>query len=204
MAVGTYALTSLDALKDYLGISQSANDNLLESCIDRATALFELETRRKLKARDYSYVSTADAYDPDNAVLDGNGRDAISLPQYPLNTLTTLRINEIAIDARSSIYALGYVLDKKAGILRLSGYVFTRGLANIELVYNAGYSTIPDDLSNVCLEQAAWLFKQTAPGGNLLGVASKTLADGSISYTAKDLLPSVKIVLENYKKRFAS
>lgn len=204
MAVGTYALTSLANLKAFKGISVTTNDTLLENCIDRITELFENFTNRKLKARDYSYDSGSGDYDSDNAIVDGNGIDRMPLPQYPVNSITTLRINELAIDERSSIYDTGWVLaDKAAGIVILSGYIFTAGIRNIELVYNGGFSTIPEDLEQACIEQAAWLFKQSAPGGNLLGVTSKALADGSISYSAKDLLASVRLVLERYKKRFA-
>jgi len=204
MAVGTYALTTLANLKAFLGISVSTNDTLLENCIDRTTKLFEQETRRKLKAREYTYDSDSGDYDSDNAVLNGNSRDRIALPQYPVNSITTLRINETAIDERSSIYGCGWVLeDKAAGILTLVCYVFTGGLKNIELAFNAGFSVVPEDLENACIEQAAWAFRQSSPGGNLLGIANKALADGSISYMTKDLLPGVRKTLEWYKKRFA-
>nr|BDD47302.1 hypothetical protein 5 [bacterium] len=203
MAVGTYALTTLVNLKSFMNITVSDNDTLLENCIDRATGYFETYTRRKLKARDYSYDSDAAAYDADNAIMDGNDQDQMVIPQYPLNSLTTLRINETEIEARSGVYSLGYILDKAGGIIRLSGYLFTKGLANIELAYNAGYSTVPDDLEQAAIEHAAWLFKQSTPGSSLLGISSKSLADGTVSYSAKEILPEVRMVLEQYKKRFA-
>lgn len=203
MAVGEFALISLEELKAYLNLTVSTSDTLLEGLIDRTTSLFEDFTNRYLKARDYSYDSESDDYDPDNSILDGNDRDQIILPQYPINSVTTLRINEVAIEARDSLYSFGYIIGKKTGILRLSGYVFSPGMANIELEYNAGFDSMPDALKQACIEQAAWKYKQSAPGGALLGVNSKNLADGSISYTAKDLLPEVKMVLEKYKKRIA-
>jgi len=169
-----------------------------------STGLFEHLTNRKLKARDYSYDSTSEDYDPDNAILNGYNRDRIMLPQYPVNSITTLRINEMEISARDTMYGCGYVLsDKEAGVVTLSCYLFTTGLKNIELAFNAGFSTVPDDLEQAVIEQAAWLFKQAGIGGNLLGVSAKTLADGSISYHAKELLPSVRGVIETYKRRVA-
>jgi len=204
MSVGTYALTTLNSLKEFLGIEATENDALLEACIDRATGLFEHATNRKLKARDYSYDSESADYDADNAILNGNGRDRIILPQYPVNSVTTLRINEQAIDESTSIYACGWVIEDKAmGLVALRCYLYTEGLKNIDWAYNAGFSTVPDDLAQAAIEQAAWYFKQAGPGGALLGVASRSLADGSISYNAKDVLPSVRSTLERYKKRFA-
>lgn len=203
MAVGTYALTTLAHLKSYLNLSVSTHDTLLEDFVDRATDLFENFTNRKLKARDYHYDSGDGDYDSDNGIMDGNDRDMISLPQYPVNSITTLRINTTSIDERTSIYACGWVIqDKAAGIVALSCYLFTKGLKNIDFAYNAGYSTVPEDLEQACIELAAWMFKQSTPGSALLGESSKSFPDGSISFIVKELLPQVKMVLEKYKKRF--
>jgi len=203
MSVGTYALTSLAALTEYMGITVGDHDVLLENTIDRVTALFEDATRRKLLARDYSYDSDSDAYDAENAILDGNGRDAILLPQYPIQSVTTLRVNEYEIDARDSLTGCGYVIRKDRGEIVLACYLFTKGLQNIELEHNSGFSSVPADLEDAALKQCAWAFKQSPAGSNLLGVAAKNLADGSVSYTQKELLPEVRTTLERYKKRFA-
>lgn len=203
MAVGTYALTSLANLKSYLNLSVTTHDTLLEKLVDRATSLAEDYTNRKLKARDYSYDSDADAYDADNAVLDGNDRDHMIMPQYPVNSVTTVRINTLSIDERDTVFDTGWVLDKKNGIIRLAGYVFTGGLKNIEFAYNAGYATVPDDLEQAVIEQAAWMFKQSTAGSALLGITAKTLPDGSISFSSGDILSQVKLVFNRYKKRIA-
>ncbi len=203
MAVGTYALTTLVKLKAYLNLTITTNDTLLEGLIDRVTSLFEGFTNRNLEARDYSYISTSDDYDSDNAIVNGNNRHRITLPQYPVNSLTTLRISTLAISERSSVTGAGWVIEEKgAGILALSGYIFTGGVKNVELVYNGGFSTIPDALEQAAIEQAAWMYKQSPVGSGLLGVSNKSLPDGSISYTVRDLLPQVRMVLEKYKNRF--
>lgn len=202
MSVGTYALTSLAKLKEYLGITVTTWDTFLEGLVDAATAQAETYTNRNLKARDYSYDSDAAAYDPDNAVLDGNGLDRIVLPQYPIVSVTTLRIDTMEIEARSSLFSCGYVPDKASGIILLAGYLFTKGLRNIELAYNAGYSTVPANLEQAVIEQAAWLYKESNVGSALLGVSSKQLPDGSLTFMDRDLLPAVKLVLNRYKKRF--
>lgn len=203
MSLSSYALITLSDLQEFLGIDGFGNASLLERAINRATALFEDATARKLSARDYSYDSTSEDYDPDNAALNGTGTSELALPQYPVNSLTTLRIDELSIDERASVYDTGWVLDKKNGIVTAQGYIFTLGNKNIELVYNAGFSTIPSDLAEAACEQAAWFFKQSSPGGNLLGVSAKNLADGSVSYAARELLSSVKPVIERYRNRFA-
>ena len=52
MPVGTYALTSLSNLKEWLGITASTDDTVLEKAIDRATARIESYCGRIFKARD--------------------------------------------------------------------------------------------------------------------------------------------------------
>jgi hypothetical protein len=54
MAVGTYALTTLSNLKNWIGITSVDDDVLLEDAIDRATAIIESHCDRKLKARTFS------------------------------------------------------------------------------------------------------------------------------------------------------
>lgn len=201
--MGDHDLITLTDLKDFLGLTDITHDILLSRIIERVSSVFDDETRRKLAARDYTYDSTSADYDPDNAVLDGNGRDRLALPQYPVNSLSTLKINTFEIDERADVFSTGWVLDRKNGIITLAGYLFTEGLSNIDLVYNAGYATVPADLEGAAVEQSAWVFKQSTPGGALLGVSGKTLADGSIQFTSKELLPSVRATIERYKKRFA-
>lgn len=198
MSVGTYALADLATVKQYLGWASDKQDPLLEEVIDRVTALFEAFTNRKLAARDYDPDS-----DPDNAVLDGNGTDTLALPQYPVNSITTLSVDEFEITERESRWSCGWVLEKKTGIVRLSCYLFTQGLANVEATYNAGFSTVPADLVQAFLEQVAWTWKLAPAGGKLLGQASQTGPDGTVTYVAGALLPTVRAALEHYKKRTA-
>ena len=51
MAVGTYALITLQELKDQLGITVSTDDTQLERAIDRATAGIEAFCGRLIKSR---------------------------------------------------------------------------------------------------------------------------------------------------------
>jgi len=53
MAVDTYALTSLSNLKDWIGVTGTADDAILESAIDRASDIIELYCDRKFKTRTF-------------------------------------------------------------------------------------------------------------------------------------------------------
>jgi hypothetical protein len=53
MPLDTYALVSLTDLRQYLGLTTTTDDTLLERCIERATAVCESYCGRKFKSRDY-------------------------------------------------------------------------------------------------------------------------------------------------------
>jgi len=199
MALSQDALTTLAGVKEYLALASSDHDPLLERLIEAVSAQFNAFCDRKLMARDYSYDSGDDAYDPDNALLSGSGYPELLLPQYPVISLSTLAVDgrEIAPASGGS----GWVLDAGAGVLTLLDGVFPRGRHNVGLVYRAGFAAAPPDLAQAAIEQAAIRFQESGAGHGRLGVSARTLADGSVSYHASALLPQVKAVLDRYRNR---
>ncbi len=75
MAVGTYALITLQELKDQLGITVSTDDTQLERAIDRATARIEAFCGRLIKSRSHTEW------------YGGNSTRAIRLKQYPVTVI---------------------------------------------------------------------------------------------------------------------
>lgn len=78
MAVGTYALTSLANLKQWIGISTSTDDAVLEKAIDRATARIESYVGRQILSRSYAEWRN------------GCGVDTIRLHQWPVTQVTNV------------------------------------------------------------------------------------------------------------------
>lgn len=78
MAVGTYALTSLANLKQWIGISTSTDDAVLEKAIDRATARIESYVGRQILSRSYAEWRS------------GAGVDTIRLHQWPVTQVTNV------------------------------------------------------------------------------------------------------------------
>lgn len=201
MALSGDALTTLQALKAYLSINGSESDGLLESLIEAVSSQFNSHTGRNLAARDYSWDDNDADYDPDNAVLDGSGHPELILPQYPLASISELNLDGAALTLASPGGSSGYLVDRAAGVLsRLDG-VFHRGRGNVTLIYRSGFASIPADLSQAALEQSAERFQQSAAGHGRLGITARTLADGSVSYSASALLPQVRAVLDRYRNR---
>lgn len=201
MALSNDALATLAAVKQYLTIAGTENDELIERLIEAVSARFMTNTGRLLAARDFSPESADPAYDPDNAVLSGSGHSELLLPQYPVVSLSSLAIDGRAVSPSAAAGDGGYVVDRLAGVVMLSGAAFPRGPANVAVAYRAGYETVPPDLAQAAIEQTAEAFEQSSAGQGRLGQSARTLADGSVSYQVSELLPSVAAVLERYRRR---
>ncbi len=199
MALSQDALTDLAAVKEYLALTSEEHDALLERLIEAVSAQFNAYSDRKLMARDYSHDSESGDYDPDNALLSGSGYAELLLPQYPVTGLSALMVDGRAIAPASG--GAGWVLDAGAGVVTLLDGVFPRGRHNVGLVYRAGFEAAPPDLVQAAIEQAATRFQESGAGHGRLGVAARTLADGSVSYHSGALLPQVKAVLDRYRNR---
>lgn len=194
-------ITAAD-LREYAGLSDTVNVDLINDLIDQVDRMFSTFTGRKLAADDYSYDPDSVDYDQDRSVLDGNDSVEMLLPEWPVNSISALLVDDSEITARETKTGYGYTILKEIGQVRLSGYKFTEGYSNIEVSYNAGYSTIPPDIQQAALKQAAWWYREAPAGNNLLGVMSRQHSDGMIMYHQKYLLPDVQKILSAYTRAF--
>jgi len=201
MALSADALCSLAQVKEYLRISSSEHDAFLEGLIEAVSARFASYTGRNLTARDYSPDPEDEAYDPDNAILSGTGHPELILPQYPVITLSALLLEGRAVAQAQSGGLTGWTLDRAAGVIRLLDQAFPLGAENVQVTYRAGFESVPPDLAQAAVEQSAVSFQESAAGHGRLGISARTLADGSVSYTQKTLLPQVAAVLDRYLRR---
>lgn len=205
MALSDRALCSLQALKAYLGLEVADYDSALEGIIEAVSAGAESHTGRALMARDYSPDPADPAYDPDNAVFDGYGGETLALPQYPVQSLTGLSLNGLALAPASGV-SPGWVLNRRSGMVSLVGGVFTPGLGNVAVAYRAGYETAPADLAQAAVEWAAAKVLDSHLAGNLggkrLGLRSEALPDGlgTRSFESGALPAAVRAVLDRYRK----
>jgi len=78
MAVDTYALVTLAQLKNWLGITSTNDDVILEDAIDRATSIIETHCDRKLKSRVfYEFVMP-------------QGERTVTVDNYPIVSIDTI------------------------------------------------------------------------------------------------------------------
>jgi hypothetical protein len=191
------ALASLADLKVELGIppTTTANDQLLQMLLDSSEGqVLQWVSRSSFEVRTYTEIK------------DGNNKTKLLLRNWPVQSVTSVTINGDNIPVVTAFNEQGVRLHEGALLLQ-GGRVFTKGDANITVVYSAGYATIPREVSFAVILAAAHRYKETA----FIGLQSKSMAGESISYATLSadsgrsianggLPPAALSILNNYKR----
>lgn len=167
----SYALTTLEDVKELLGIESSDTswDNLIRRKINQATLMIERYTGRHFALTTY----TDEEYN-------ATGTDQLALKQRPIVTLTSISsrdtsLNEADWDAFDTDL---YFSDANSGIVRLLSS--TAGRWNrYKVTYSAGYATIPEDIAEACATLAGYLVDNPTSGGQ---VKSKQEGQRKVEY----------------------
>ena len=126
--------------------------------------------------------------------LDGQGGARLSLGNYPVLAVSSVVVDGIAIPPSTDPTVPGWVLANDAVVLRT--YRFTRDLTNVVISYTAGFTTVPPDLEQACLELAAMRWKER----ERIGHSAITMGGQQTSFITKDMPDSVKTILNQWKK----
>jgi len=193
MPLVSYALCSLDSLKEVLGITDNSQDTLLTNIINRSTDTIESYcNNRRFKSTVYT-----------NEEYDGTGTRYINARQYPITAVTAYEENDGSVgttdwNALQSDY-VKYIEDGHGPGQFYHEGGFERGPKNYRFTYTAGYATIPYDLEEACLELSVWFYKQRQS----MGMKSETL--GEYSYTKESFTGNpienlgLDMILEKYR-----
>ena len=132
----------------------------------------------------------------------GDGTDTLLLKQYPIITVTSIYIDNTLLsstcydDTTNKVSGL-YLNQGK--IVLIDGSTFTTGTQNIWITYNAGYATIPADISLIATQMICELYN------NPTGVTSERIGQYSVSYGSiaeGKISPRYAAILDKYKKRW--
>jgi hypothetical protein len=128
----------------------------------------------------------------------GWGQSMLVPRNQPIISVTSLTIDGHAIPAiPGNVYTVGtpgyiYTADR----ITLYGYEFTRGKDNIELVYQAGYPTVPYDLAQGAVELVCFKFREK----DRIGHKSKSLGGEVVAFIIDEMPASVKSALNKYRR----
>jgi hypothetical protein len=124
VAMDSLALFTLADLKLHckLGAEESGNDAQLVVLGNAASAYCEERVGERFRIRDYTLVRN------------GDGRSLLLRLPRPIAAVTSLTIDDVAIDAAD------YVVFADSGKVQLKGRTFTPGVGNVAIVLSAGYA----------------------------------------------------------------
>ena len=175
-------LSTVASAKAYLGISGTGDDTLLASLVSAASTLVQTWLSRDIPAQ---------AYDER---YNGPGGAVLVLPWTPINSISLLTIDGVTVPAATTDGTLGYRFDDT--MIVLAGYTFTRGLLNVRVQWNGGFTVIPPDLVQSVNELVALVYKES----DRIGQTSKSIQGEVVSFFSGDLPPRIKTVLQQYKR----
>ena len=129
--------------------------------------------------------------------IGGSFAHADPAAQLPLvGVLLGAKIIVSSIRGQRQIAAADFVLYKNTGIIRLDGLVFSAGIQNVNVTYDAGYTDIPDDLQQAVVELVADRFRNKENQG----VRSLAIGSYRVDYGDEELPSEIKGVLDGYRR----
>jgi hypothetical protein len=179
-------LTTLTDVKAWLQTGQasfpSTDDALLTRLITAASQYIQTWLNRQIASA--GYLETRD----------GTGGCRLQFACYPVTAVMSLTIDGEVIPAAGSATAAGYSFSPTQ--LSLRGYRFNRGAQNVVIAYTAGYSTIPPDIAQACIELVALRYRERTRIGEL----SRSLGGAeTVAYSQKDMSDATNTLLQQYR-----
>ena len=176
-------LTTLAAVKEYLGQKDTAttDDALLSKLISRASAFIVTYSSREYLSQTY------------NETRDGNGSNRLILKNQNVTAVASVVIDGQSIPIGGSPQTPGFWFSGRW--VYLNGYRFSLGFGNVQIIYTAGYETVPADVEQVCIELVANKYKRR----DRIGEVSKNLNGMVVSYSTSDLSDDHKSILDFYE-----
>jgi hypothetical protein len=155
---------------------------------------------------------------------DGTGSATQPVDQWPITAVNTLKVNGVVIEPSSDHLQPGYIISRdqrfiqlvgssglvpgfgfggggiSASFSRRCGNVFTQGIGNVYVDYNAGFTSVPADLSEACLlmidqdyRRRGWVDKAqiAIPQGG-----------GTTTYRMWSIPPRAQEIIERYTRTY--
>lgn len=205
MATIVHALTTLQRVKDRMGITSNGFDSLLERLIDSATDLIESYCTRRFKTATYANEVCG---------VESEGGRMVMLKHSPVTALASLEYRAGTPDNPfwTAFLASDYELvgDGSSGLVRIYGGV-PLGTNNVRVNYTAGYKinfaspydlaqhTLPFDLSDACERLIVKSFKKREGAGK----QSESAGEASTVWM-QNLETEEMMTLDRYRRVYLS
>jgi hypothetical protein len=195
-------LTTLANVKEWLSTGERPltprDDAMLARLITGASALIEKYCSRPIGLANWQEVRDG---------LGGERDHRMVLAVNPITAITLLMVDGLTIPAAPPLSqsqgfigsTAGYVFNETT--LGLRGFRFTRGLQNVTVQYTAGYSPIPDDIEQACIELVARKYRERtriAERTRSLGGATSASYE-TVTFTRRDWVSDIQVLVDKYR-----
>jgi len=148
-------LTTLENVKESLGIPTltTTYDALLGRLITAQSQAIE------------TYIGQPVISQAQTETRNGTGTREMALKYFPVTAITEVKVDDIVIS--ESILSTNSGYRRNGRMLSINGSTynsrttvsrFTRGFNNVEFSYTAGYSTVPADIEQVCIDMVSFKY----------------------------------------------
>ena len=178
-------LCSIDDVKTYLGLSGSDHDTQLTALVANASEAIESFCRRKFTQTDYTEYH------------DGMGSGILLLDHHPAQSVTEVKIDANRdFDNADALDPDDTVTYGDEGLIQLVSGTFPAGVRNVRVIYSAGYTSVPDDVAQGCIQLAAAWFHRGRQGAD--GLERESLGDYAVTFRDRGLPAAVVDLLTPY------
>jgi len=190
---------TVNEAKARLQITTDSHDTLIEYLIDDVGALLEAYCDRHFSANTYTEYHN------------GTGSNYILTKEWPINSITSLYDDpDRSFTSASLIDSDNYtfiadegkiVLIEENVVLNIyMTTLFQKGVQNIKIIYNAGYTTVPSDLKLIAAEIMMKKYKNFMD--KRIGMRTVGSGDERIGMYLNDMLPDHRMILDaKYRNR---
>ena len=157
-AAGSSAdLTTATAFKVAFSVNATTHDTLIANTVTEISKY--IQNHPKIN-QDFLAAVYTEYYN-------GDGGDTLILRKLPVNSITSIHDDVDRAYATASLMdADDYMFDDESGIVTADGDVFSKGKKNIQVIYNAGYTSIPADVKLACEKLVMAEFCEKVTGVN--------------------------------------
>lgn len=164
--------------RELMSIKHNEDDALIKRLLAAASGWIRSYLNRDINAA--AYTDT----------MDGTGTRKLTLKQYPITGVDSVTVNGLAL-ASSAFVARG------ASLARTDGYRWPEGYGNVVVSYTAGFAAFPDEVTQACLQLAAWRYRERTR----MGESQIATPQGqNISFQTSAVPNDVKELLDNMRR----
>lgn len=164
-------ITTVANCKAFRGIDAETteHDEELDRLVDAVQAFLEKECGRTFTQGTFTEYYSGTEW-----------QDRLLVAAPPIISITNIWDDLARVYATPLASSLYVIDDAEAGVIKLDGLTFQKGLRNIKVTYVGGFAEIPGDLEEAAIEMV-WAARMKGEH-SLVGVRSRSIADGSTQF----------------------